>query len=811
MSTIGSVSKRTSRVRTAVLSAAALTASASLARVGLAAVGSWSGAGPDNTWSTAANWDVVPGSNDGVAGTNTDTALVSGTPTLTSVTVDPNRNIGSITFDTNASNFTIGALTAETLYLTGGGLAQVPNTVVGTTTARTFTILAPMVMTGTSYTFRASPDLTGTGGTGIGFTVRGNLTAGTAAATTINLDGTSPGQGNQSGFQLQSVVTDGAGTVGLVKDGASVWELRPGGVTDGSAAGTSFPTSMFTGQTVVNAGLLRVSGPGGTSPNSDVILNPGGAIRFSVNSAQTQPNPGLHATVRSFTINGNANASLQSGTINASNSNSQTIVAPPIGPAVTINYQTLTTAFAPGGCILWLRGPVSGDGGFDYNPGPNTPATIWGSIIDLGTLDRPFDVDHAATLNPTRDLDVSASIQGSGGLIKRGDGILFVRNASNSFTGQIQVQAGTLSLGANNTLRGVNPVLISGGTFSIFGTNNQANPIGAVSLTSGALTSSNDGRMYAASYGFNVAAANTGTVSANLFDGAGGATSVTKSGGGFVRMSGVSNAYTGATNVTAGTLQLASTGILPAASAIAVSGTGVLDIQSGRAAAMLVSSPISAAGSGAVDVNDNDLVIAAAANTQAQVETLVRNGRNGGNWLGSGLVSTNARNLSTTGLGVLSGAEYSSVGGTGVFNGTNYAAGDTLVKYTWNGDANFDGRVTFDDYVKIDTGFNTGLTGWLNGDFNLSGAVNFDDYVLIDIAFNQQNGTLGRAVNWISGDDRSAAGLDSSGMSEVLAHLDQFGSAYGAAFLAAVPEPSTALCAGVVTLATTFARRRRRV
>jgi hypothetical protein len=55
--------------------------------------------------------------------------------------------------------------------------------------------------------------------------------------------------------------------------------------------------------------------------------------------------------------------------------------------------------------------------------------------------------------------------------------------------------------------------------------------------------------------------------------------------------------------------------------------------------------------------------------------------------------------------------------------------------------------VNFDDYVRIDTGFNTGLTGWLNGDFNYSGSVNFDDYVLIDIAFNSQNSVLRRQSN----------------------------------------------------------------
>ena len=207
-----------------------------------------------------------------------------------------------------------------------------------------------------------------------------------------------------------------------------------------------------------------------------------------------------------------------------------------------------------------------------------------------------------------------------------------------------------------------------------------------------------------------------------------------------------------------------------------------------------------------LDLTNNDLVTSAA---KATVEAQVKSARNNGAWTGQGITSTAARNLSTTGLGVLSGAEYSSVGGTGTFSGQTYAAGDTLVKYTWNGDANFSGTVTFDDYVKIDTGFNQQLTGWLNGDFNYSGNVSFDDYVLIDTAFNQQNGTLGRAVDWISGDDRSSAGLDTPGMSEVLGHLDQFGGAYASAFLAAVPEP-TSLALLVVPAVASMVRRRRR-
>ena len=230
--------------------------------------------------------------------------------------------------------------------------------------------------------------------------------------------------------------------------------------------------------------------------------------------------------------------------------------------------------------------------------------------------------------------------------------------------------------------------------------------------------------------------------------------------------------------------------ISPNGSAAAVSRVGVLSINAGAT----------------LDLNDNDLI---ATNTaKATVESLVASARNNGAWNQPGLTSTTARNHPShaTGLGVLSGQEYLSTGQT-QFDGFTVSVPDVLVKYTWNGDANLDGRVTFDDYVKIDTGFNTHLTGWFNGDFNFSGNVNFDDYVLIDIAFNQQNGTLGRAVDWISGDDRSGSGRTATGVAEVIAHFDQFGLPYASAFLAAVPDPSAL---GMIFVPLVLARRRRR-
>ena len=52
----------------------------------------------------------------------------------------------------------------------------------------------------------------------------------------------------------------------------------------------------------------------------------------------------------------------------------------------------------------------------------------------------------------------------------------------------------------------------------------------------------------------------------------------------------------------------------------------------------------------------------------------------------------------------------------------------TIVKYTHGGDATLDGKLNIDDYVRIDSGISSGLSGWINGDFNYDGKVNIDDY-----------------------------------------------------------------------------------
>jgi hypothetical protein len=103
---------------------------------------------------------------------------------------------------------------------------------------------------------------------------------------------------------------------------------------------------------------------------------------------------------------------------------------------------------------------------------------------------------------------------------------------------------------------------------------------------------------------------------------------------------------------------------------------------------------------------------------------LIRAGRNGGNWTGPGITSFAARDNSNhnTTLGAMEAADYQALYGTAAtFNGHAIDATTVLVKYTYYGDTDFNGRVNFDDYVRIDAGFNNHRSGWLNGDFDGNG------------------------------------------------------------------------------------------
>ncbi|CAN5597171.1 hypothetical protein BH09PLA1_BH09PLA1_28140 [soil metagenome] len=214
------------------------------------------------------------------------------------------------------------------------------------------------------------------------------------------------------------------------------------------------------------------------------------------------------------------------------------------------------------------------------------------------------------------------------------------------------------------------------------------------------------------------------------------------------------------------------------------------------------------------NLTDHDLVLDyAGATALPAIENHITTARNNGAWNGDGLTSTSARDAAAhnTTLGAIEASNFFASSGTTTFSGQTVDITSVLIKYTYYGDSDLNGVVNFDDYSRIDAGFNNGRTGWFNGDFDYNHLINFDDYALIDLAFNTQSGALARAMSYLEGSDRSARGMDSPALHLVQEHFAQFGSAYAASFLSAVPEPASAiLVAAVAASAGNVGRRRRK-
>jgi hypothetical protein len=110
-----------------------------------------------------------------------------------------------------------------------------------------------------------------------------------------------------------------------------------------------------------------------------------------------------------------------------------------------------------------------------------------------------------------------------------------------------------------------------------------------------------------------------------------------------------------------------------------------------------------------------------------------------------------------------------------------------LVKYTYGGDANLDGKINVDDYGRLDANIGLGTGGWFNGDFNYDGKVNVDDYGIIDANVTIQGPPL----------------LNSAGL------IDAGGGA-GSLGMSSVPEPAATISALSIGAVLVARRRRRR-
>ena len=395
--------------------------------------------------------------------------------------------------------------------------------------------------------------------------------------------------------------------------------------------------------------------------------------------------------------------------------------------ALDVNGTTLTTTAGNTGQYVYLE-----------------HGAVW-NIDATSTIDQYYD-DNSTTLNLasgatlyTQDhtVQIGGTLSGSGNLslgggpdgIDAADGYYTALYGTNSnYSGAITITGGgTLTVNTDANLgngSATNTLNISNGTLNLGG---------PVVGTHGLIIGAGGGAITTGGNNLQVGSL-TGTGTLNL---SGGSTLTV------LPQVVAANSSGGIRTLTSGGLNLTTTNL----------SLGTAASQSNRS--VLVTGGLSLSGStgawtSALDLGGNDLIVKG-----GNLSTLTNQAKQGfasGTWQGSGGIlsaAAAANSAHLTAIGVIQNSATGAASGAALystFDGNSSTSADVLVKYTYYGDANLNGKVDASDYSRIDNGYLTHLTGWYNGDFNYDGVVNGSDYTLIDNAFNTQGAQLSDSI-----------------------------------------------------------------
>ena len=354
-----------------------------------------------------------------------------------------------------------------------------------------------------------------------------------------------------------TVTFDGTTTLAGVISGAKTLTIagNPG------AQVTLSGTNTYTGGTTLNgttvtAGSLDAFGAGAIAVNLNATLDLGD---FTLANAITLTGGRIQATSAGTagTLT-TAQLTAQSGTIAAVITGTD-FVKTGAGLLILDAENTYTGSTTVTGGTLRPSFP-------DAIPAESVVNVTGGTFdLNLGSLTNTINVAGGTLANGIVDLSqlnattglVSADIEGTLGFIKDSPGTL-VLSGSNTFTGVVDVLAGTLQLGSTDAL-GANAVTVDGGILDL----GQQTIANAITLDAGTIANG--------SLTLGQLTANAGTVAAVL-TGTGG---FTRNGTGILTLSGA-NTFTDGVFVTAGTLAAGSVGAF-GANTVTVNG-GTLDL-----------------------------------------------------------------------------------------------------------------------------------------------------------------------------------------------------------------------------------------
>jgi autotransporter-associated beta strand protein len=345
-------------------------------------------------------------------------------------------------------------------------------------------------------------------------------------------------------------------------------------------------------------------------------------------------------------------------------------------------------------------------------PSTATNITFGGGTLQFGAAfdphpNRAILLDAAGTIDvQSYNVTIAGPVSGPGGLTKIGDGTLALSGGAIQYTGPTTVSGGTLRL--LDTLAFASSIInsatvefaVSSGTWTYGGAIDSA----------GTLIKSGDGTLIVAgpqTYAPGaVLAVQSGTVSLNSDAGASSIFSLTVSG------------TNGSTANFGMTQHLAGLNLAGGARANLAAGRDKVLVTKALGIEEVGGSPTSR-----LDLADNTLIIDyddPAASPLQDVKRWIASGCDGRLWDGNGIVSTTAAAQATTfGLGYAQNDLLFAKDQFSTFAGQPVDLTSVLVKYTYLGDVNLDGKVDDNDVTIIVLGYDHGRVNthmWQEGD-----------------------------------------------------------------------------------------------
>jgi autotransporter-associated beta strand protein len=661
----------------------------------------------------------------------------------------------SVSISTGAT-FTVdaGATITSTPNFTDNGTATFNNTAVGVGAlngAGTLNLTATALTVTNGGTFSGpiagNGSLTVSGGAVILSNV--NTYSGATGVTGGSLEIASPGSIASTSISVSlgaSLTVDSGAAI------SSTANLTSNGTTNFTNTAQTIATLNGSGALNLNPTALTISGGGtfsGPISGSGAVTISGGTLEIaspgSIANTSVSVSPGASLTVDSGAAISSTTNLNNNGTTNFTNA-AQTIAT--LNGSGTVNLNPTALAISNGGIF---SGPISGSGA----------VTISGGTLELASSGSIANTSVSVSSGASLQVDSGATISSATNL---------TNNGTTSFAGSAQSIA---TLNGSGTLN-LNPTALtiaSGGTFT-----GPINGPGTLTLTGGTLTLSGSASASALTVNASATLNINGSVTATPALVSNGATNFA-----------ANAAVAGPVPVALASMTIGSTGTVTVNSSPLHANRTVVEVGS------LTFANTPTAPQGLLNLMDNDLIVHNG--NLSDIISEIAAASDEGQWNGSGGITSSvaAAAGNTTLAAVLNDDEtgtHTALYST--FDGQSVVDSDVLVKYTFFGDANFDGVVDASDYLAIDNGFNSQtsadpLTGWQNGDFNSDGFINGDDYTLIDNAFNSQG-----SVSY------AAVGIPT----EMIASDTER--------VSAVPEPTTLSLFGLAAAFISLPRKRRR-